>query len=332
MAPGGTVRLSDKLYIEREADNSLKRQILRPGSITTIRAARQTGKSSLLVRGIQHARQHGAKVVSLDLQRVDREHLNNPNAFLRYLADFMVRKLHLDTERVEKIWQGTLGPQDKLTYLMEDHILGAADTPIILTIDEADRLVETNFHTDFFGLIRSWHNSTAYDEVWEKLNIVMVISTEPYLLIANINQSPFNVGLKLYLEDFTLAQVTDLNRRHGEPIGQNGFDQFMTLLHGHPYLTRKALYTLVTGSMTWDELHRGAASDSGPFSDHLRHQLWLLRDEAALQTTLKEIIRQNRASNEMALFRLLRAGLVRGAGTLYTCRCELYQRYFEDRL
>lgn len=332
VAPGGTVRLSDKLYIEREADKTLKRQILRPGSITTIRASRQTGKSSLLVRGIQHARQYGTKMVSLDLQRVDREQLSNSNTFLRYLADFMVRKLHLDAERVEKIWQGTLGSQDKLTYLLEDYILTAADAPIIFTIDEADRLVETNFHTDFFGLIRSWHNSTAYDTVWEKLNIVMVISTEPYLLIADINQSPFNVGLKLYLEDFTFAQVSDLNRRHGEPIAQNDFDQFMSLLHGHPYLTRKALYTLVTGSMTWDELHRVAASDSGPFSDHLRHQLWLLRNEVALQATLKEVIRKNRASNEMALFRLLRAGLVSGTGTFYTCRCELYHHYFQDRL
>lgn len=50
--PGGTVSLSDKFYIERKDDEALKRQVSANRSITTIRAARQTGKSSLLVRGL----------------------------------------------------------------------------------------------------------------------------------------------------------------------------------------------------------------------------------------------------------------------------------------
>jgi len=87
------------------------------------------------------------------------------------------------------------GPQDKLTYLMEDYILSKSDSPIVLAMDEADRLLQTPFHSDFFALVRAWHNSRALDDRWNKLNIVMVISTEPYLLIADPNQSPFNVGL-----------------------------------------------------------------------------------------------------------------------------------------
>jgi hypothetical protein len=89
--------LRDKFYIEREADQHLKRQIIRPGSITTIRAPRQTGKSSLLVRGIFHARQMGATTISLDLQRVDREYLQSLDSFLRYLAEIITLELGLDT-------------------------------------------------------------------------------------------------------------------------------------------------------------------------------------------------------------------------------------------
>jgi hypothetical protein len=62
-APGGAVKLRDKLYIKREADGALKREIVKWGTTTTIRAARQTGKSSLLVRGIHHAAQNGAQVI-----------------------------------------------------------------------------------------------------------------------------------------------------------------------------------------------------------------------------------------------------------------------------
>lgn len=331
-APGGAVKLRDKFYMERDADARLKREIVKSGTTTSIRASRQTGKSSLLVRGMHHARQNGAKVVHLDMQRVDGDFLQSHDVFLHYLAEFIVRQLRLDLAEVEKLWRGTLGPQDKLTYLLEDYILPEMDVPIVLAMDEVDRLLQTSFHSDFFGLVRSWHNSRALDDRWNRLNIVMVISTEPYLLIADVSQSPFNVGLKLYLEDFNEAQVRDLNRRHGSPVSENDFPRLMELLNGHPYLTRKVLYTLVTERMIWAELARVAASDQGPFGDHLRHHHWLLHDQPDLKEALKQVIRDKRCINEMAFFRLLRAGLVKGSGDVCRCRCDLYRVYFEDKL
>ncbi len=331
-APGGTVKLRDKFYVEREADAHLKRQIVKAGTITTVRASRQKGKSSLLVRGIHYARQNGAKVVSLDLQRVDMDYLESPERFLHYLAKFIVRKLWLNVAAVEKLWLDPMGPQEKLTYLLEDYILAASDTPIVLAIDEADSLLQTSFYNDFFGMVRSWNNSAAYDEQWEKLNLVLVISTEPYLLIDDASQSPFNAGLKLYLEDFNDRQVRDLNWRHGSPVRESDFAQLMSLLNGHPYLTRKALYTLVTERLTWADLTRVAAEDEGPFGDHLRRQLWLLRDEPELKTALKQVVYNKGCPDEGSLFRLLRAGLVQRNGDICTCRCDLYRIYFEDKL
>jgi hypothetical protein len=249
-APGGVVKLRDRFYIERHADAQLRREVTKAGSTTTIRASRQTGKSSLLVRGINEARQNGARVVNLDLQRVDGDRLASPDLFLRDLAEFIVRKLRLDVSEVDRAWKGSLGPQDKLTYLMEDYILPESDTPIVLALDEVDRLLQTPFHSDFFALLRSWHNSRALDEQWDRLNLVMVISTEPYLLIADVNQSPFNVGLKIYLEDFDENQVYELNQRHSSPVLEADFPQVMELLSGHPYLTRKALYTMVSDRLS----------------------------------------------------------------------------------
>lgn len=332
-APGGAVKLRDKLYIEREADGALKREIVKWGTTTTIRAARQTGKSSLLVRGIHHAAQKGAKVVHFDLQSVDSDYLAEADKLLRYLAESMVLKLRLDLAEVESAWRGSLGPQDKLTYLLEGYILPEVDAAIVLALDEVDRLLYTPFHNDFFALVRSWHNKRALYELWDKLNMVMVISTEPHLLIPDVSQSPFNVGLKLYLEDFDADQVRRLNQLHGEPVGAADFPDLMTLLNGQPYLTRKALYTLVTeDSLTWADLTQRAASDQGPFGDHLRHHHWLLHDKPELRQALQQIIRHNRCSDEKGLFQLLRAGLVKGQGEVYTPRCDLYRQYFRDKL
>lgn len=332
-APGGTVKLKDKFYVEREADGRLKREVSRAGTTTTIRAPYQTGKSSLLVRAVKHAREHGAFPVTLDLQRVDLDHLSLPDNFLRYLADYMVHALRLDPAQVEHFWQSAAGPQDKLTYLLEDYILPQAQGPVVLAMDEVDRLLQTHFHSDFFGLLRAWHNQRALDERWDRLNLVMVISTEPYHLIADPNQSPFNVGLKLYLQDFSEAQVRDLNQRHGRPVRAPEFTDFFGLLNGHPYLTRKALYTLVVKRWAWPDLLRLAIRDDGPFSDHLRRHAAELRHQPALRQGLRQVITEQRCADEEARFRLIRAGLIKQvASEVYTCRCDLYRHYFEDKL
>jgi hypothetical protein len=106
----------------------------------------------------------------------------------------------------------------------------------------------------------------------------------------------------------------------------------MELLGGQPYLTRKAFYTLVIEHLTWADLTDTAILDHGPFGDHLRRHQWLLRDEPELREALKQVIEHNHCSDETALFRLLQAGLIKGSGDFYTCRCDLYRMYFEDKL
>lgn len=331
-APGGAVKLRDRFYVEREADAFLKREICKTGTTTTIRASRQTGKSSLLVRGVQYAKEKGARVINLDLQNISAEQLASLETFGRYLAESIIRKLRLDPMQLNKLWSGTLGPLDKLTYLMEDYVLPDGDAPLILSLDEADHLLDTKYYQDFFAMIRAWHNNRAFEDLWNRLNVAMVISTEPYLLIPDVTQSPFNVGLKVYLEDFTPAQLSELNQRHGAPLKDNELDAFHKLLSGHPYLTRKALYTMVMEKMSYADLARVAASDTGPFSDHLRRQQWLLRDEPELRAALKSVINAGRCTEDMAFFRLLRAGLVKGSGTTCVCRCGLYRDYFANKL
>jgi hypothetical protein len=330
--PGGAVKLSDKLYVEREADSRLKEQLTRWGTTTTIRAPRQTGKTSLLMRGIQHARSHDHTAVFFDMQSSGRERLASSEVFLRSIAEAISDELTLDESLLEQAWQGTRSPSIKLQRFLEKQILPSLDKPLLLAIDEADGLLQSNFYADFFGLLRSWHNRRATNTEWEKFNLVLVISTEPYLLITDINHSPFNVGLHLGLSDFTVDQVRDLNLRHGSPIKANDQVALMNLLQGHPYLTRRALYALTAEGMSWAQFVREAPTEQGPFSDHLRHQYWNVRDKPELKQALKEILNTRRCSDDLSLFRLLKAGLIKGTNDNYMCRCGLYELYFKDKL
>ena len=138
--------------------------------------------------------------------------------------------------------------------------------------------------------------------------------------------------MTIYLEDFSAAQVADLNLRHGRPIADRDLPHAQDLLNGHPYLTRKALYTLVTDKITWADLTRVAADEQGPFGDHLRRHFLLLRNEADLRSALEQVIRDHRCDDDLAFFRLLQAGLVKGSGDIAQPRCGLYEVYFKDRL
>jgi len=140
------------------------------------------------------------------------------------------------------------------------------------------------------------------------------------------------VGIKLNLEDFSREQVRELNHRHGEPLKEKELESFFDLLNGHPYLTRKALYLLVSENWTWETLVQRAADDQGPFADNLRRQLWFIQEDDVLQSVLRQILHQNKSDNDKALWRLMRAGLIKGIGERYSCRCGLYERYFRERL
>jgi hypothetical protein len=332
IAPGGAVKLRDKLYVERDADARLKQHLVQWGSTVTLRAPRQTGKTSLLMRGVQHARDQGQAVVFFDFQGGGRDPLASLETLLRELAESVCDELGLDEETLARAWAGARSAPKKLLRFMEKDVLPTLDKPMVLAIDEADCLLQTNFYRDFFAMLRSWHNRRAARPEWEKLNMVLVISTEPYLLIDDVNQSPFNVGYNLSLADFDAAQVRELNRRHGSPVSENDLPRLLALLRGHPYLTRRALYALAAERLPWAELLAAAPTDQGPFGSHLLHQYWGVRDKPELKHALREIISAGKCADEMALFRLLQAGLVRGSGESYTCRCGLYEQYFRTGL
>src|SRR5207244_11189541 len=53
---------------------------------------------------------------------------------------------------------------------------------------------------------------------WSRLTLAIAYATEAHLFISDMNQSPFNIGTLLALEDFTLPQVAELNRSYGSPL------------------------------------------------------------------------------------------------------------------
>ncbi len=199
-------------------------------------------------------------------------------------------------------------------------------------MDEVERVFDTDFRSDFFSMLRSWHNDRAIDPRWKKLDLALVTSTEPYQLIENLNQSPFNVGEVLSLTDFSESGVKELNERMGHPLGDSQVSELMDLINGHPYLVRKALYLVGTQRSTFDQLIRTAASEESLFGDHLRYHFFRLHNTAQLVEAMRTVVSGERLTSEDLYWRLRGAGLVRRVGSDVRPRCRLYAEYFKSRI
>ncbi|MCL4301559.1 MAG: AAA-like domain-containing protein [Anaerolineae bacterium] len=330
--PGGAVELRSKFYIDRNADKKVGIEVLKKGRTICIKGARQTGKSSLLARVYAYARRNGHPAVYLTFQMIDENHLQDLDVLLRYLAELLATTLETSAPP-QYFWNSLLGPKDKLSNFLKEAILKTTELPLIIVMDEVDRLFKFPYRNDFFSLIRAWHEKRAFDEVFKKLNLVLAYSTEAFLFIQNVS-SPFNVGSRIELNDFDRNQLEDLNIRHGKPIRDaDELDAFASLIGGHPYLARKAFYDLVTRGWSLKNLIDVALADDGPFDEHLRAHLWHLHNFPDLKTAMKEILTGNICSDDLLFYRLRSAGLVRGHDRHSTVlRCGLYTQYFSKHL
>ncbi|MGB7380565.1 MAG: AAA-like domain-containing protein, partial [Rivularia sp. (in: cyanobacteria)] len=329
--PEGTMKLKSAFYVERKADSIALKTIVQQGVTISIKGPRQVGKSSLLNRIIKSARDVNKRVLFLDFQLLGRADLENDEVFLRGFCSWLSQDLELE-DKVDEYWQINISNIQRCTRYMSRYILKELDSPLVLAMDEVDKVFDKPFRNDFFGMLRNWHNSRAMTDIWNNLDFVLVTSTEPYQLIDDLNQSPFNVGQVIELEDFTLEQVANLNQRHGGIFNSTEEVKVQQLLSGHPYLVRKALYLVASEQITTAELFDSPISSKGAFGDHLHRLLSLIHDKPELKQALLEVIHNNTCENQQRFWQLQGAGLVRSDGHQVVPRCELYSEYFREHL
>jgi serine/threonine-protein kinase len=331
--------LDSAFYIERVPyEAQCYREILQPGNLIRIKAPRQMGKTSLMSRILYQAKEQGYRTVHLSFQHADMEVFSSLNDFLQWFCGKVARKLRLP-HPVDQYWSdNTYGSKDNCTIYFEDCLLTQMDSPLVLGLDEVDRIFNyPKIADDFFGLLRAWYEEAGYgnsdSSLWEKLRLVVVHSTEVYIPL-DINQSPFNVGLPIELSEFSPEQVFKLANRHGLDWQANEIEQLMAIVGGHPYLVRLAFYHLALQHLTLDDLIKTAPKESGLYGDHLRRHLWKLQQHPELGAAFSRVVNSGGPVEleSVLAFKLHSLGLVHLQGNEVTPRFELYQQYFSERL
>jgi hypothetical protein len=270
-----------------------------------------------------------------DFQELTADNFESVGNLVLTLAELFADQLELDVAPGQR-WKPHLSPSINFDRYLRHEVFARIASPIVWGLDEVDRLFTYDFGGEVFGLFRSWHNKRALDPAgpWRRLTLAIAYATEAHLFITDLNQSPFNVGTRLLLDDFSFEQLSELNRRYGSPLDEGAETaRFYRLVGGHPYLVRRGLHELAARGQSLATLESEADHDEGPFGDHLRRLLLSLMQDAELGEVVRNVLRGQPCPDPESFYRLRSAGLMTGdSASDVRPRCQLYATYLEKHL
>jgi hypothetical protein len=324
----------DPYYIEPPIASECYQEILKPGCLIRIKAPWQMGKTSLMSGALNYAQKRGYRTVALNFREAIADELQNLEGVLQWFCLSVANTLGVNAS-VEEHWRKSLGnPKIKCKEYLQKYCL-SGEQPLALALDELDRLFPyPPIADEVLGMLRTWHEQAKNRQILKQLRLVLV-HTELYAL--PIHQSPFNVGKDIQLPELTEEEVQELLKQYNLNLEQREIQQLREVLGGHPYQVRTVCDRLKQGNITLSEILTDCTTEAGMFSDHLQRFCQKLKEQPELSETLSQVVK---AENPMPLSEVNRdralqlrdLGLVKIQQDQVMPSCELYRRYFRQRL
>lgn len=329
-------------YVERPPiEANCYREISKPGSLIRIKAPTKMGKTQLMNKILEHAKEKGYRTITLDISLAGAKNLSELDKFLRWIGAVVTEKLSNElvnlSNKLDIFWKTDLGSNYNLTRYFEQYLLPAITSYLVLALDNVDLVFENSeTSTDFCRTLRSWNQAAVgSNSHFKKLHLIVVHSTEIYTTL-NINTSPLaGVGLTVDLPEFTFIQVHNLIQQYQFSWNESDIKKLMELVGGHPYLVIKAFEQVVQQQCPLQALLQTAHTDSGIYGNHLWQLLLDLEKKPNLLDAMKKVLATSKAvrlDDTTSKFQLQRMGLLRLQNNKVTISRELYRKYFCDCL
>jgi outer membrane lipoprotein-sorting protein len=256
---GGTLHADAPSYVERQADTDLLAGLL-SGEFCYVLTSRQMGKSSLMVRTARRLREKGVQVVALDLTAIGQN--LRPDQWYDGMLLRLGRQTQLEDE-LEAFWENhpRLGPCQRFFTALHEVLLPRLDPAnpdlerpakpaLVVFIDEIDTVRSLPFSTDeFFAAIRECYNRRSQEPEFQRLTFCLLGVASPTDLINNPKTTPFNIGRRVELNDFSETEAAPLarglaaiSRMAGAPDPRAPARVLQRVWYwtgGHPYLTQR---------------------------------------------------------------------------------------------
>jgi hypothetical protein len=324
--------LDRDLYIPRPELEDLLHLCRQPMvySYGALLSPRQTGKTTLLYQLSQQL-QASLPVVFIDLSVLRNQ---GEAACYHYVARKLCARLEpfLDVEAGQALPDRFETSVDFLTFL-ERVAENARSSRIVVMLDEVGAL-SSESSDSFFNLLRTVFNvARGQGTLLGKFLFIFCGAVDLYDLTFGAN-SPLNICEKIYLSDFSLADVERLVgnfRRFGLSPCDGMAEQVYGLTSGHPYLTMRlcSLLEREEPAVLTSQAVEQAADTLLQGDDNLQHVIRRLDRFPEAKARLYDILQREGeipfSRNDTVLARLEMFGAIRGDEVCHV-RNQLYRR------
>ena len=227
--------IPDHLYVERAADRQLRTVIDDMGRPAYILVSRQMGKTNLLIN-MKRERINDI-VLYLDLSN----RFDSARKWFRNVIDSLLDSYPSFFEGLEeKIIKQREESGFEPNVEFDRHLrmlLRSCDKRVVIVLDEIDSLVGCSYSDVVLAQIRSMYFSRVNHAEYSRLTYVLSGVAEPSDLIRDKNISPFNIGEKIYLEDFDRSEFDDFIKKAGLSLPSLVVDSIFEWASGNPRIT-----------------------------------------------------------------------------------------------
>ena len=237
---GGTVQAHEGgLYLSRPADAELLRHC-REAAFAYVLTPRQLGKSSLMIRTAERLIEEGVRPVVIDLTQIGTQ--LEAEVWHGDFLDLVAGQLMLSTD-ARQWWKShaDAGFTLRLTRFFEEVVLQEVAEPIVIFVDEIDTTLSLSFTDDFFAAIRYLYVARSTNAALRRLSFVLIGVATPADLIQDPRRTPFNIGERVDLGDFTSTEAAPLADGLGLPADRRAeaLGWILAWTGGHPYLSQR---------------------------------------------------------------------------------------------
>jgi tetratricopeptide (TPR) repeat protein len=232
-----TTIIPPELYVIREADKQLRSVLQDMGRPGYILVARQMGKTNLLLNAKRELEDQNNAFIYIDLSA---PFASERECFRHIIETALETRTDLSDKCKRPIFEARKESPPPAYKEHENELrtlLDAITGKLVIILDEIDSLTNTPFSDRIFAQIRSIYFSRTNYRQFVRLTYILSGVVEPNEIIKDKRISPFNIGEKIYLDDFTEDQFRDFLGRADLRLKKEVEDKIFYWASGNPRLT-----------------------------------------------------------------------------------------------